>query len=143
MVTSNAKMHLSYQGLGQVMVIHTFLNSKHEQNMELSNQIRHGGNFVPAGYPEVYSILYKWEITTFFHQLSLYDFLLQSNNSLRGKTLSSSLKLDPFAELSMALSIARGLRRREGYIFVDLSLFVTLYTTNFMNKIKLSDFVQN
>ena len=31
------------------------------------------------------------------------------------------------------------LRRKSGNIYVDLSLFVLLYNTNFMNKLKFND----
>ena len=38
------------------------------------------------------------------------------------------------------LYIKVGFRRRGGNISVDLSLFVSLYNTNFMNKLKFNDF---
>ena len=58
--------------------------------------------------------------------------------------MASSLKLEPFADPLLALCIARshvsvGLRRRGGNISVDLSLFVLLYNTNFMNKLKFNN----
>ena len=61
------------------------------------------------------------------------------------------LKLKPFADLFfsrhytcvMRIYISIGLRRRGGNISVDLSLFVLLYNTHFMNKPKFNDFLYN
>ena len=39
-------------------------------------------------------------------------------------------------------SISVGLRRRSRNISVDLSLFVLLYNTDFMNKLKFNDFLK-
>ena len=66
-----------------------------------------------------------------------------SNNFQRAKSLSSSLKFEPFADLFLALGLARGhtcIMRRGGNIYLDLSLLVLLCNKNFMNKLKVNDF---
>ena len=50
----------------------------------------------------------------------------------------------PVLALGIALThISVGLRRRAGHISVDFSLFVSLYNTNFTNKLKFNNFLKN
>ena len=60
----------------------------------------------------------------------------ESNNTKRGNTRSSTLKFEPFADPFWLSALHRRFRRRGANIFVDLSLFVLLFNTNFMNKLK-------
>ena len=71
----------------------------------------------------------------------------RNSKSKRAKALSSSSKFELFADLFFTLGIVcahiqGSLRRRGGNIYVDLSLFVLLYNTNFMNKLKFNDFLK-
>ena len=43
----------------------------------------------------------------------------------------------------LALGIAHGVRRKGGTISVDLSVFVLLKNTNFVNKLKFNDLKKN
>ena len=52
--------------------------------------------------------------------------------------LLQKLKVETFCSPFLSL----GLRRRGGQMSVDLSLFVILYTTNFINKLKVNDFLK-
>ena len=63
----------------------------------------------------------------------------ESNNTKRGNTRSSTLKFEPFADPFWLSALHRRFRRRGANIFVDLSLFVLLFNTNFMNKLKCHD----
>ena len=81
------------------------------------------------------SYLYRW-------------FLPQSNNSERSKTLSSSLKLESFANNFLALGIARQCTcpyirwfMEEGGKFIcRFVLFVLFYNTNFVKNLNLMIF---
>ena len=52
------------------------------------------------------------------------------------------LALDIARAYMYEYSISVGLRRRSRNISVDLSLFVLLYNTDFMNKLKFNDFLK-
>ena len=57
------------------------------------------------------------------------------------------MKLDPFTDLfwlsSMHVGMIRGFNEEGGgNISVDLSLFVLLYNTSFMKKLKFNDFLK-
>ena len=79
----------------------------------------------------------------------------QSNNTQRGTVLSSSLKLEPFADLFVLWALHNahqhcayvhiyvGARRKDGNISVDFTFFVLLYNSNFMNKIKFNVIFKN
>ena len=66
------------------------------------------------------------------------------------KALSSSIKFEPFANLffgsphctctSACAYTSISLRRRGGNNSEELSFFLLLYNTNFLNKLKLNDF---
>ena len=69
-------------------------------------------------------------------KLLLFIIIDYSNNFQWGKALSSALKLEPFMVFGIGSEhISVGLGRLGGNISADLSLFVILYNTNFMNKL--------
>ena len=69
-----------------------------------------------------------------------YRYHGQQRAAIVGKALSSSLKLEPFADFfstkHCTCACISWFKKKGGKISIDLSLIVLLYNANFMNKLK-------